>query len=581
DRRLIQSLGAQDFVRPTLDRFYDSPQGYWRIHYTTTGSDAVYQADVDNNGNGVPDYVETIGLIADSVYDFEVNQLGYPAPLSDATCPNNDDGKVDLYLHNIQAGFFGFTVADTNSACGFQSTPMSLPSWIEMDNDFQQISLYRNRPLDAARVTLAHEFFHTIHFTIDWSENRVLWEMTATWMEEQMYDDINDYYTIIPLFYDHPSRSLQSDVDLHHYASTVWALYLTEKYGSRDIIKHVWLRCGELGLNTPTDGGDYMQAFAEAIDSASGGADNLASDMNEFAVWNYFTGIYAADAPNALGFSEGANYPVIPFDSLDHVDTLPVFVVADSNSHNPDLNASTYIRFENVNITQDSIFNPRFSLSAFPNNWGISEILELRRPRDSNIVIDTFVVDTNIFDAAIPNPQQYRTITFVLTPVDSNGSHFPPPGSTFKPQIGYFSGDIAGPADGIIDSQFIAVPAAVLTPYPNPAVVPEMGGADLVFRFQVPTTDSALYEFTSMSLVVDLYTVAGEHVATIKEPVDIQIGARQDPHAFNVTYSMSWDMHNQSGHEVASGVYLAYARLYGPGGKQTLAEDRVKVAIIR
>jgi hypothetical protein len=121
--------------------------------------------------------------------------------------------------------------------------------------------------------------------------------------------------------------------------------------------------------------------------------------------------------------------------------------------------------------------------------------------------------------------------------------------------------------------------SAVLSPYPNPAVVSEMGGRDLTFRFQVATDENGLpiygeaYSGLPPYLVVDIYTVAGERVRTIADPM---------PSSDYNMYEIGWDMKNDNGEEVASGAYIAYARLYVSESDRTLlAEEHTKVAIIR
>lgn len=415
DRDLLRASGAVLATRPTLPSSYDTPSGFIRIYYSKLGDNAVPNASADSDGDGVPDYVESVAIIADSVYDYIINRLGYNAPISDVNCPDGVDSKIDVYLETLGAGLFGVAVLDTASACGPFSSPFSAPSWIVMENDFEGIGDYASRPLDAARVTLAHEFFHIIHFSLDFTESSVLREMTATWMEEVQYDDINDYYSIIPFFFNFPGRSLQSIASFHNYASVVWAIYLEEKFGSPDIIKQVWRRSAELGYGGPE--GDYMQAFSEAIDSAAatnvdtlanGDTLNLTSAMNEFAVWNYFTGLSASQSPNGIGYSEAENYTMIPLDSMDRQGQFPFNVPATTNPFNPEVNASVYARFENVEfiLPADYPFNPFFSinpLDSFPSLYGVAEIRQLAADPDSHEVFMT-VVPSGPANLYVPPP---------------------------------------------------------------------------------------------------------------------------------------------------------------------------------
>ena len=182
--------------RPSLPHSAVSPDSLFRVHFSTEGNHAVYLSYVDtlHGGNGVPDYVDKIAEIADSVWHFEVDHLGYDAPPSDGS--NGGDSLMDIYIAELGGGYYGYTSPED------VLSDQSATSYIVIDNDFNiwpyNQSAELDRRLDAGRVTVAHEFFHTIHFAYDYTETGpdyglYWWEMPATWMEEMAYDDVNDY----------------------------------------------------------------------------------------------------------------------------------------------------------------------------------------------------------------------------------------------------------------------------------------------------------------------------------------------------------------------------------------------------
>ena len=57
----IDALGRS--MRPEKDAFAISDSGHFYIHYDTTGNAAPNLTD--NNGNGIPDYVDDVGTIDD------------------------------------------------------------------------------------------------------------------------------------------------------------------------------------------------------------------------------------------------------------------------------------------------------------------------------------------------------------------------------------------------------------------------------------------------------------------------------------------------------------------------------------
>ena len=68
----LNALGRS--IRPEKDIFAISPSGHFYIHYDITGNDAPSQ--IDNNSNGIPDYVDEVGIAAEHSLDVIVNQLG-------------------------------------------------------------------------------------------------------------------------------------------------------------------------------------------------------------------------------------------------------------------------------------------------------------------------------------------------------------------------------------------------------------------------------------------------------------------------------------------------------------------------
>src|SRR3990172_5829518 len=213
---------------------YVSPGQHFRVHYTTTGDDAV--PDVDSNWNSIPDYVEEMANILDNVWDKEINELGYNAPLSDGA--EGGDCLLDVYLADLS--FYGLTIIDDGA--------LASAVYMIFENDFDWAS--QNSDPDgvqagAMKVTAAHEFFHTIQFQItDDILNYGWWmEASATWMEERIYPEVNDYVNYIDYWFEHPELSLDTyqPVGLFQYGTAVWVNHLTEKNGSK-FVYDVWNR---------------------------------------------------------------------------------------------------------------------------------------------------------------------------------------------------------------------------------------------------------------------------------------------------------------------------------------------------
>ncbi len=619
DPAILGSLSATATTRPINDYTYDTPGGHFKIHYSKSGLDAVYQPTTDGNGNGVPDFVDGVAQAAEYVYNSQVNVMDFTAPPADDFYTEGGDARYDIYLKAVSSTFYGLAYPDV--IVGDSFTSIIATSFIVLDNDYRDIEAYKDRPLDAARVTLAHEFFHAVQFGIDFTEfdegpngtpDRPWWmEMSATWMEEHLYDGINDYYAYLPYFYRDPRASLQqfkTGFDAHAYGAVVWPLYLSQKFGD-GIIKAIWDKCGQLGL-----GSHALIAFDQEIDSISANTMGFSTAFNEFNVWNFFTGEYAPAAPNNIGFAEKENYPVIPVDSMARHDTYPFLVVDAGNPFRPQFNGVTYVRFEDASsvlsdywhctgaydpdhcdsLKEDTVslveidslccnYDTAFSFLAFGRNqnlpWVLSLIYQLESPPDSFFVEQYPIENTGstfwtlgTSDTVIVphNPKRYRSVTLVAT---SNTSSYQSYQINKVVEFAYAGLDST---DSPVNRTTTTL--GVLTPYPNPAVVGQMNGRPMTFRFQLPLDSLGAPDASLIKMKMDVFSLAGERVASVEGIFNGNDSRGTHPHG---VFSAEWDMTTDSHQPVASGAYLVYARLYTDPEGDPVAEKRVKVAVIR
>lgn len=670
DRRLMAALGVDTTTRPAgLDKTLISNSGHFKIHYTTTGPDSAYQSHVVD-GNGVPIYIDSIAAVADRAWRVTIDSMGYPAPPSDSFYDSNGP-QFDIYVHLLPQFDFGLTYPDSTQIDGPGS--IRATSFMELDHDYQQIPGYENRPLDAVRVTVAHEFFHSVQFGINFTESETViqggqvvlikryWmEMSAVWMEEQQYTAINDYYNYLPFFFGTPMSSIQqfnSSNDLHPYGSVVLPLYLSQKFG-QGIIKAIWLRSGQLG-----PGPYFLYAADLAVDSLSNHTMRWPQAFSEFALWNYFTGARSGEAPPNVGYTERSNYPIIP-DSTQFTNGTNIFwrpeiqrvtwypdtsFVGSSNPFQPDVNGAVYIRLtdvssisdrfwakgdslkpdslcvlkyvdslfsaadpskdstelpinfirshcnaadtlcrirsscsDTVKVVHDSLISFAFNLlpaSYYLNNWpwglqivyGYPSVSGDEALNDS-VHVESFVVPPSPARGAridMYNKSKFSTITLIFTPASADYRDYSVQNAVPLRDISFLIDEAKE-----FDSSLVDIPGAILTPYPNPAVVANMQGHDLRFRFQVPTGANSLPLTNAPAISLDIYNVAGERVRTV---TDVRTTSLRQG-----TYEAGWDMKNASGNDVASGVYIAVARLY-IGGSTTapVAEKKVKVLVVR
>lgn len=301
---------------PTRTASITSASGRFKIHYNTSGLHAVTLTD--DNANGVPDFVDETIKAFDESWTRQVNELGYTPP------PSDGDGVYDIYISSL----------GTLSAYGLTwplGSDTTMPSYIEIDNDFND-SQYFTRGLDALKVTAAHEFFHAIQFGYYADFGAAWWqEMTATWMEDVVYPDINDFYAYVP------SRLNEPEVSLDHapggtaypFGGAVFAHHIEQVFGI-DAVRNVW-------ENLLSQSPQNYQLINIDEGMPSGGFANV---FPRYAVWNYLTSTRAR--PNY--YSEAADLQSVKYRDLGASGSGTGSVTIDHLG-------ATYVRVETVGLS--------------------------------------------------------------------------------------------------------------------------------------------------------------------------------------------------------------------------------------
>ncbi|MFN2489566.1 MAG: MXAN_6640 family putative metalloprotease [Actinomycetota bacterium] len=162
------------------------------VHWVESTEDA--PAPKDGDGDTIPNWVETTKRVVEHVWTTEVGRYNFRAPKSDASSTNHGpNDKLDVYLADIgNFGLFGYVATDDPNASRASYKYWDLSAYMVVDNDFAANQFFGTSGLAALRVTVAHEFFHAVQFAYDASEDIWFLEGTATWMEDQVYDRIND-----------------------------------------------------------------------------------------------------------------------------------------------------------------------------------------------------------------------------------------------------------------------------------------------------------------------------------------------------------------------------------------------------
>jgi hypothetical protein len=273
----IQQKQLQEVLDDTSSFQEDrvSPGGNFRVHYYTDGQHSATST-----------FVDSVCLVADQVLLVESGGYGY------REAPRWADGMYHIYLQNLSS-MFGYT--QPTEAVDFNDPGGSQFSRIVLDNDYPQ-ALFGLSPEESLQITLAHEYFHAIQLGFfDCIEQRWFMELTATWMEDQVYGQIDDWYRYLPAYLNSLNQSMRLINGEREYGMALWAHYLTRLFGA-DMLLEVW----EQGAIT---GGDLMTICQELS-----GEDSWEL-FSRFQVWNMMTG---ESAIPGFGYPEAQAYPLAP-----------------------------------------------------------------------------------------------------------------------------------------------------------------------------------------------------------------------------------------------------------------------------
>ncbi len=260
------------------------------VHWVAEGVDAPDLADAD--GDGVPDYVERVQAVAEHVYSIENGKLGWRSPRSDGR-KGGGNGKTDVYLDEIGGALFGYAAPDRGQATKAHRLPRHLHGYLVLDNNYDPFEFPGTTPLHDLEVTIAHEYDHILQFGYDAYQDAWFAESSAVWMEDQVYNGVNDYLRYVRRWVRHYDTPLTAN-SIKEYGSAVWNKWLAHRYG-RAIVRSAWARA----VHT-RPGGFSVAAYNSAIEAA-GGSD-FSRDFTRFA----------ADLPEwrtDAVFPEGHLYP--------------------------------------------------------------------------------------------------------------------------------------------------------------------------------------------------------------------------------------------------------------------------------
>jgi len=542
-----QALGFADSVSrwyaKDIPKYFDSPGGHFRIHYTDSAG-SVHQIDTnygDHNADGVPDYVEIVARIADSVWAHHIDQLGYHEPLNDGDYYWGQGPLYDIYVTAPIADIYGATWPEPFITNGSR---IQATSWMQLFTHYEQLQGYRDRPIEALQVTIAHEFFHAIQFWYDAREactnancskqNPYWMEMSAVWMEEETYDNVNDYYGYLPYYFPYVHHSLRTFATsprgdwstLYCYGAGVFPMYLSQRFG-KEIIKKAWEYCGEVS------GPNFLEsAIQAALNDVTGGQVDLPHAWTEYGRWLYFTGKRAR--PGQF-FEEAADYDTIRTQFELAGEMYPYIRIYGSYPIKPDSTGGylffpdgfgiNYLDFKTASL--DSVLTFGFVDSADTQNshgWRISVMaFDQDNPSASIWRDDELHVNKDTFE--VKNFEAYSDIIMMPTLVN--------PSFTRLNNSYHFS----------VDDTSIVVTENQITYGPSKILLSDPQDQNDSLRVTFNATENA-------AIGIKVFTVGGEKIFSASG----SIIKNDEKHLY-------WKGRNESGETVASGVYVIRAEI--------------------
>ncbi len=279
--------------RPTLSgspQSFVSPDGHFRIHYTTTGGDASSLT-----------YANDIAEYVDYSWATECGTMGYFVPPPDNGAGGDD--LYDIYIMNAGPGTCGYCSSGGEYKPA-DSTHASSASHIVISN---------TQGANLNKVTAAHEFQHAIQNSYDWQEPTWFMENCAVWMEDMVYDAVNDwtgYYSGGAM------RKPWKGIDAgnpYWYGGMFWPRMMGLMFDDQTAVRKVWENCAE-------GAGSNMWAAQDEMFISYG--SSLEKAFMEYGVWRFFVGSFYNAAFNLFDdeLDSVSNAIVLPWNTTT---TLP------------------------------------------------------------------------------------------------------------------------------------------------------------------------------------------------------------------------------------------------------------------
>lgn len=275
-------------ARPILASYFDTP--HFRIHYSTSGANMIYLWP--NTA-----YRDSIAAACERSYQFCHLLRGWQVPPSDGTS-GGGTGLIDCYVDNL-SGIYGYTEPEGDGP----NWPGDRTAFFVIDNDYSDFPPYDH--YSPMKVTVAHEYHHVVQMGYT-TANSTWMEQMSTFMEDEIFDSINDNYQYLYCYFSKPYKRFDFWDNCYPYAGFIWPTLLKEAL-EHSVVRDVQQCAATTNLYTCFDNVLGPRGFT------------LASALAEWQVYNFYTWqrtygnhyVEAADYHSYLAYDRQFNsYPV-------------------------------------------------------------------------------------------------------------------------------------------------------------------------------------------------------------------------------------------------------------------------------
>ena len=257
--------------------FWETADGSVRVHYSAQGPNQTRMQDDD--GNGVPDFVEEVAAIAQESLNL-VNDLNFLLPLREYEIGVVEDGgsdAYDFYLVDFGGnadGHFGIDACNTKNQC---------TGHMVIENDFTGYAYSSYR--EGLETVIPHELFHFVQAA--YNAELPIWisEGTAVWVQKQFDTGSRDFRGFVNAYLADTGRPLNKPpsgpVPAFAYGTAIWWEFLTLRHGTNLIPEFL------LNWETLTDDAAFVDAMVESLEDKG---DTMEAAWMEFSSYNLATG---------------------------------------------------------------------------------------------------------------------------------------------------------------------------------------------------------------------------------------------------------------------------------------------------